>query len=127
MQAFFYILYSSSLNKYYIGHTEDSLQERLRRHNSNHSGWVYDSFAKGRYKIKFPILFNLTSKAMTTKEEIMAIFSTKYDEWSVSQKDQKSAYEYEKSFDEFMQQISQVLLQKSVGEEQNSRKKNDSN
>ena len=64
---------------------------------------------------------------MTTKEEIMAIFSTKYDAWLDSQKNQTSAYEYEKSFDEFMQQISQKLLQGSVGHEPDSRKKNDTN
>ena len=36
---YFYILYSDQLNKYYIGHSSD-LEERLRRHNSNHKGWT---------------------------------------------------------------------------------------
>ena len=36
---YFYILYSDKLDKYYIGHTSD-LQERLRRHNSNHKGFT---------------------------------------------------------------------------------------
>jgi putative endonuclease len=35
-----YILFSSTLNKYYIGHTGDELQERLRKHNSNHKGFT---------------------------------------------------------------------------------------
>jgi putative endonuclease len=35
-----YILYSSTLDRYYIGHTGDDLQERLRRHNSNHKGFT---------------------------------------------------------------------------------------
>jgi putative endonuclease len=35
-----YILYSSSLDKFYIGHTGDELSERLRRHNSNHKGFT---------------------------------------------------------------------------------------
>ncbi|HEY0741275.1 MAG TPA: GIY-YIG nuclease family protein, partial [Chryseosolibacter sp.] len=39
MNATFYILYSTSLNKYYIGHTEDEMISRLRRHNSNHKGF----------------------------------------------------------------------------------------
>ena len=43
-RAFFmwllYILYSSSLNKYYVGHTGDKMEERLRRHNSNHKGFT---------------------------------------------------------------------------------------
>ncbi|MBU3714816.1 MAG: GIY-YIG nuclease family protein [Ferruginibacter sp.] len=43
-----YILYSSLKDVYYIGSTGDSLEERLRRHNTNHKGftgsvndWVY--------------------------------------------------------------------------------------
>jgi putative endonuclease len=36
----FYILHSSTLNRYYVGHTGDDLQERLRRHNSNHKGFT---------------------------------------------------------------------------------------
>lgn len=35
-----YILYSKSLDKYYIGHTADTLEERLRRHLSDHSGFT---------------------------------------------------------------------------------------
>lgn len=36
---YFYILYSSQLDSYYLGHTSD-LDERLRRHNSNHRGFT---------------------------------------------------------------------------------------
>jgi putative endonuclease len=36
----FYILYSATLNKYYVGFTGDDLQQRLRRHNSNHKGFT---------------------------------------------------------------------------------------
>jgi putative endonuclease len=32
----FYILFSPSANKYYIGFTGDSMEERLRKHNTNH-------------------------------------------------------------------------------------------
>jgi putative endonuclease len=38
--SYFYILYSKALNQYYIGHTSESLQERLRKHLSNHSGFT---------------------------------------------------------------------------------------
>ncbi|MDP4680605.1 MAG: GIY-YIG nuclease family protein [Cyclobacteriaceae bacterium] len=38
MAYYFYILYSQSLNKYYIGHTND-LDGRLSQHNSNHRGF----------------------------------------------------------------------------------------
>lgn len=37
---YFYILYSKVLNQYYIGHTSESLQERLRKHLSNHTGFT---------------------------------------------------------------------------------------
>ncbi|MFZ4932081.1 GIY-YIG nuclease family protein [Chryseobacterium sp. Mn2064] len=35
-----YILYSIHLNKYYIGHSCDNIQERLRRHLSEHKGFT---------------------------------------------------------------------------------------
>ncbi|OAB29142.1 putative endonuclease [Flavobacterium fryxellicola] len=37
---YFYILYSAALNQYYIGHSSESLQERLRKHVSNHAGFT---------------------------------------------------------------------------------------
>lgn len=35
-----YILYSKTLDRYYIGHCEAPLEERLRRHLSNHKGFT---------------------------------------------------------------------------------------
>ncbi|MBU3714815.1 MAG: GIY-YIG nuclease family protein [Ferruginibacter sp.] len=35
-----YILYSTLRDVYYIGSTGDSLEERLRRHNTNHNGFT---------------------------------------------------------------------------------------
>jgi len=35
----FYILYSQGLDKFYIGHSSD-LEERLRKHNTNHKGFT---------------------------------------------------------------------------------------
>lgn len=67
---------------------------------------------------------NLNQLAMTNKEDAMAIFSAKYEAWVESQKGQKDAYEYERSFDEFMQHVSQEILQLSVGQEPDNRKKN---
>jgi putative endonuclease len=40
----FYILFSTSADKYYIGHTTEPIDERLRKHNSNHQGFT------GRYR-----------------------------------------------------------------------------
>jgi putative endonuclease len=36
---YLYILYSSSIGKYYVGST-DNVEERLRRHLSNHKGFT---------------------------------------------------------------------------------------
>ncbi|MCX8522983.1 GIY-YIG nuclease family protein [Chryseobacterium formosus] len=38
--CFCYILYSKSLDQYYIGHSCEVLQERLRKHLSNHKGFT---------------------------------------------------------------------------------------
>ena len=35
-----YILFSQSLNKYYIGHSCENLQERIRKHLSDHRGFT---------------------------------------------------------------------------------------
>jgi putative endonuclease len=40
MIAHFYILYSRSANKYYVGHTTEDLNERIRKHNSAHRGFT---------------------------------------------------------------------------------------
>ena len=61
---FTYILFSKSLNKYYIGSTSD-IQERIRKHNSNHKGFTgktndwelvytekFDSIQKARFREK---------------------------------------------------------------------------
>ena len=40
MQYTLYILFSSIKDKYYIGFTGDIMDERLRKHNSNHKGFT---------------------------------------------------------------------------------------
>ncbi|MEQ9374067.1 MAG: GIY-YIG nuclease family protein [Imperialibacter sp.] len=40
MPCYFYILFSDSKGKFYIGHTCDNLSERLRKHNSQHKGFT---------------------------------------------------------------------------------------
>ena len=40
MEAYYlYIIFSEALNKYYIGHTAN-IQERIRKHNTNHKGFT---------------------------------------------------------------------------------------
>ncbi|MCB2221931.1 MAG: GIY-YIG nuclease family protein [Bacteroidetes bacterium] len=36
---YFYIIYSTTLDHYYSGHTKN-LHERIRKHNSNHKGFT---------------------------------------------------------------------------------------
>ena len=38
--VYFYILHSKILDKFYIGHTSENLEERLRKHLSNHKGFT---------------------------------------------------------------------------------------
>jgi putative endonuclease len=38
--AFTYILYSKSLNRYYIGSTAETIEARLKKHLSNHKGFT---------------------------------------------------------------------------------------
>ena len=35
-----YILYSANKDRYYVGHSGDDLNERLRKHNTNHKGFT---------------------------------------------------------------------------------------
>jgi putative endonuclease len=40
MTAYFYVLFSSSADRFYLGHTTEALDERIRKHNSNHDGFT---------------------------------------------------------------------------------------
>ena len=62
-----YILYSPTLDKYYVGATRGSLKERIRRHNTQHNGYT------GRandWALKLSEPFNSIELAMLTEREI---------------------------------------------------------
>ena len=40
MNFTFYILYSSIADRYYLGHTSERIEERVRKHNSWHKGFT---------------------------------------------------------------------------------------
>ncbi len=66
MEYYFYILFSSSFDKFYIGHTND-LFERLRKHNSNHSGFT------GKFndwKIVYSEKFNTKTEAYARERQV---------------------------------------------------------
>ena len=67
MQYKVYILFSAILNKYYVGYTGDDLNERLRKHNSNHKGFTGKT---GDWKIVYQEYFQLKSDASNREIEI---------------------------------------------------------
>jgi putative endonuclease len=40
MNYFVYIIFSKSKDKYYVGSSGDILETRIRKHNSNHTGFT---------------------------------------------------------------------------------------
>ncbi|MEI6019852.1 MAG: GIY-YIG nuclease family protein [Bacteroidota bacterium] len=64
---YIYILYSVSVNKYYVGSTGESLEERLRRHNSNHKGFTGGI---GDWELKYTEVFIIKSEAIKREKEI---------------------------------------------------------
>ncbi|MBK8556936.1 MAG: GIY-YIG nuclease family protein [Lewinellaceae bacterium] len=65
-----YILYSKLLDKYYIGHTETTAEERLQKHLRNHDGFT----AKAK---DWSVVF---ARAFETKSEAAA-FERKIKSW----------------------------------------------
>jgi len=59
-------------------------------------------------------------------ESFQSLLMDKIQTWQQSQSGQTSSYEYEKSFHDLMQDLGREILQSSVGEEGNARKKNKS-
>ncbi|MDH6252856.1 putative endonuclease [Chryseobacterium sp. H1D6B] len=64
-----YILYSKSLDKYYIGHSCEDLQERLRKHLSNHKGFTAKS---KNWNIVYYEVFDSKIEAYTREREVKA-------------------------------------------------------
>ena len=62
-----YILYSTVKDKYYIGFTGDDINERLRKHNSNHKGFT-GSVAD--WKLMFSEVYYSKQEAMQREKQI---------------------------------------------------------
>ena len=75
-----YILYSASLNKYYIGFTSDVLDSRIQKHYSNHNGFTG---GKGDWKIVYSETYSTEIEAMGRERQIKKwksrILKNKYD------------------------------------------------
>ena len=62
-----YILFSESINSYYVGHTCDDMDERLKKHLSNHKGFT--SRAKD-WKVVYEEFFTSKEFAYTRERQI---------------------------------------------------------
>jgi putative endonuclease len=74
MAAWFYILYSLSANKYYFGHTTEPVEERLRKHNSNHDGFTGKN---SDWKIVYSEAFVSKDQAYAREREVKSWKSRK--------------------------------------------------
>ena len=72
--AYFYILYSSTLDKYYIGSTSVVLEERLRRHLSSYKGFT--SKVKD-WKIVYSEHYDDIKEAMKREKQVIRFVFTK--------------------------------------------------
>ena len=84
MEYTVYILYSLILDKFYIGCTGDLIDERLRRHNSNHKGFTG---GKGDWIVRYTETYIDKLSAMKREREIKSKKSRKYIESLLSQLD----------------------------------------
>jgi putative endonuclease len=74
MKFFVYILFSTVINKYYIGFTADSLDSRLKKHNANHKGFTGGI---GDWQIVYYEIYTDKSLAMKREKQIKAWKSRK--------------------------------------------------
>jgi len=81
MNFFVYIIFSSSLNKFYVGYTTD-IQKRLLEHNSGIS--VFTARAND-WELKYCKTYNTREEAMKKEQEIKRKKSRKYIEWLITQ------------------------------------------
>jgi len=83
MEALFYILFSSSVSKYYIGHTTEPIEDRLRKHNSKHKGFTGKS---GDWVVVYTELCLTKSLAYSREREVKGWKSKKQIEKLIGSK-----------------------------------------
>jgi putative endonuclease len=70
----FYIFYSQTKDKFYVGHTCDTIEERIRKHNTNHKGFTGGI---GDWLLVYTEAFNDKSEAYKRELEVKAWKSRK--------------------------------------------------
>jgi putative endonuclease len=78
---FLYIPFSISKNKYYVGSTGDTLEERIRKHNSNHKGFTGGI---GDWELKYSEEYSSKTEAVKRENEIKKWRSRKLIEKLIS-------------------------------------------
>jgi putative endonuclease len=73
-----YIIYSSSFDVFYKGHTED-IEKRLEYHNTNQSKYTS---GKGPWKLVYQEIFKARSEAMRREKQLKKQ-NRKYIEWLI--------------------------------------------
>ena len=74
MTYFVYILFSEQRDKYYIGFTSDTLENRLRKHNSNHKGFTGKT---GDWSLYYSEMHDTKEAAYKREREVKAWKSRK--------------------------------------------------
>jgi len=75
-----YIIYSCSLDRYYVGYTID-LEKRLAEHNNGISTFTSKAID---WELKLSINYSSREQAMQKEKEIKKKKSRKYIEWLIS-------------------------------------------
>ncbi len=63
----FYILFSKSKDKFYVGATCDSIDERIRKHNSNHKGFTGNTYD---WELVYSEIFDSKEEAFAREKEV---------------------------------------------------------
>jgi putative endonuclease len=75
-----YIIYSTHLNRYYVGYSED-VQKRLAEHNSGISDFTSKT---NDWQLKYTEIFDNRKQAISREREIKNKKSRKYVEWLIA-------------------------------------------
>jgi len=64
-----YIIYSASLNRYYVGYSAGPVESRLQKHNARHKGFTGKN---SDWVIRYTEYFSTKPEAMKREREIKA-------------------------------------------------------
>ncbi len=82
MQYFVYIIYSTRINKYYIGYSSN-IQQRLSFHNDGKSRYTKSGTP---WELKHIEGFQTKTEAIQREKKLKAMKSRKYIEWLIESK-----------------------------------------